>query len=464
MIEMEVHYLKNFMVAAFITFLGSVALNCSYQQPVRGNSRLSLPQKITRRKIAPHSSKQKARKKIRDKSKPELAVSLAFQNALLTDVLQVIGREFKVNLVIPNERQSRVTVSLHQATLPEALDMILSSLDYAYIKRDDTYFILKKNERVSRVYTLKYAEAFQMQQILQGISQSGHIRADEQTNSIVIVDELANMRTYDEIIARIDAFQPSVLIEAELFEVSRDNMKNLGVEWNVAYNQDQHEAEGTLPFSLSTSGIILDYRNLKSPQIQLLLKALRRNVQSTLLSSPRIVAMNGQEAKILIGERVPYIKTSTATTAGNVLEQVEFVDVGILLRVIPRILTEENLVFLDVQPEVSNVLDQEVQGVPRIGTREASTRIAVKNGETAVIGGLIKNDRVQSNSSIPILGEIPLLNLLFKNWNTTLTKRELIVFITPHILTSKHYKIMTNKRNSIQKKFNGNDSESNLSP
>ncbi|MBD3290216.1 hypothetical protein GF337_15525 [candidate division KSB1 bacterium] len=450
--------------AAYIAYGVILVLSCSHQQPIREKSSMIRREKTNRKNIDTRSVKQNSRETVTEETDPQLTVSLAFQNALLADVLQVIGREFEVNIVIPNDRESRVTVFLHQATLTEALDMILSSLDYAYVKKDDTYFVMRKNERVNRVYTLKYANAFELQQMLQGISQSGHIRADEQTNSIIIVDELANIRAYDEIIARIDTFQPSVLIEADLFEVSRDNLKNLGVEWNINYNEDSHEATGTLPFNLSTSGIILDYKNLKSPQVQLLLKALRTNVESTLLSSPRIVTMNGQEAKILVGERVPYIKTSTATTAGNVFEQVEFVDVGILLRVIPRILTEENLVFLKVEPEVSNVLDKEVQGVPRIGTREASTRIAVKNGETVVIGGLIKKDEIQSNSSIPILGKIPLLNLLFENWNTTIVKRELIVFITPHILTRDHYKSMTNKRNSIQNKFNGNDSESNLFP
>lgn len=444
-----------------VTIIGLILLNCSHPKPMRQSSRSVPLKKITRKS----NSSARSREKVEHKTtKPELTISLAFQDALLKDVLQVIGREFKVNLVIPNDQQSRVTVFLHEATLTEALDMILSSLDYSYLKKEDTYLILKKNERVNRVYHLKYAKAYEVQQILQGISQSGHIRADEMTNSIVVVDELVNMHAYDDILSRIDTFQPSVLIEAELFEVSRDNLKNFGVEWNINYAKDQHDLTGNLPFTLSASGIILDYKNLKSPQIQMLLKALRKTVESTLLSSPRIVTMNGQEAKILVGERVPYIKTSTSTTAGNVLEQVEFVDVGILLRVTPRILEVEELVFLDVQPEVSEVMDREVQGIPRIGTREASTRIAVKDGETVVIGGLIKRDKIQSNSSIPLLGKIPLLNLLFKNWSTSYVTRELIVFITPHILNSDHYKIMTNKRNSLQDDFDNDNSNLNLFP
>jgi general secretion pathway protein D len=181
---------------------------------------------------------------------------------------------------------------------------------------------------------------------------------------------------------------------------------------------------------------------LKAPQIELMLRALRGSSYSELLSKPRIVTLNGEEAKMLVGERVPYVKASTATATGNVLQEVEFVDVGILLKVTPRIIAEENMVIIDVQPEVSEVLDKTIQGVPRIGPREAKTRVAVKNGETVIIGGLIKKDKLWADSGTPLLEKIPLINLFFKNRTDSKSERELIVFITPHILTKEHYDIM----------------------
>jgi type II secretory pathway component GspD/PulD (secretin) len=380
-----------------------------------------------------------------------MTITLNFQNAKLTDVLQVIAREFKANIVIPEDDVNRVTVYLYNATLEKTLDMILSSLDYAYLKQDQTFMILKKNAIVNRIYRLRYAKATELLHVLEGLTEAGRIKADELTNSIIIVDLLGNLKMYDEIIESLDSFQPSVLIEAEIFEVSVNDLRNLGIDWNLTDSKDDQQYSAKLPYASSTTGVFFDYHYLKAPQIQVMLRALRTQTTSHLLSSPRIMTMNGQEAKILVGERVPYIKTSTSSAAGQVQENIEFVDVGILLKVTPRIIVEEGLVFLDVQPEVSEVLDMEVQGVPRIGTREAYTRIAVKNGETAIIGGLIKKDKVKGNSSLPFIASIPLVNIFFKNRNDTNTERELIVFITPHILTEEHYSKMGSRRDEIKK-------------
>ncbi len=381
----------------------------------------------------------------------DIRVTMEFQDARLTDVLRIIATEYKVNLAIPDDKDSRVSIYIHNARLEDALNMILSSVGYSYFINGETISIHKNDEVVSRVYTLKYAKASEVQNNLQGISDRANIRADEQTNSVVVTDLLGNMDAYDEIIDSLDSFQPSVMIDAEIFEVTLDNLRNLGIEWESQYHQDPHSLETKSPLTSSVSSLFLSYSNLKAPQVQLMLSALRRSTETHLLSSPRIVTMNGQEAKILVGERVPYVRASTATATGNVLEEVEFVDVGIMLKVTPRIVTEERLIFIDVQPEVSKVLDQEVQGIPRIGTREASTRVAVKDNETVVIGGLFTSDDSRTNSSLPFLARVPGLKYLFGRKNETHAERELIVFITPHILSREHYNVMGKERKRLKR-------------
>ncbi len=377
-------------------------------------------------------------------------ITMNFNSAGLADVLKIIAREFKANLVIPKDNKSKVSVSLQNANLYEALEMILTSVDFSYYKKDQLFIILKNTDKVSKVYTLKFVKAIEISEMITGITSTAQIKANEMTNSIVVTDNIVNMATYDEIIENLDRFQPAVMIEADIFEISMENLRNLGIEWGIEYFKNPNEMAAVSPDLLSTGGLLFSYSNLKAPQIQMMLHALRGSSYSELLSKPRIVAMNGVEAKMLVGERVPYVKTSTATSAGNVLQEVEFVDVGILLRVTPRIIEEENLVVIDVQPEVSEVLDKSIQGVPRIGTREAKTRVAVKNGETVIIGGLIKNDKLKAESSTPLLGKIPLINLFFKNRTDNHSEREMIVFITPHILTKEHYDIMKTERKSIQ--------------
>jgi type II secretory pathway component GspD/PulD (secretin) len=379
----------------------------------------------------------------------ETKITMEFQNALLTDVLRIIATEYKVNLAIPNDKESRVTIYLNDATIEAALDMILASVGYSYFVNGETVSIHKNDEVVSRIYHLKYAKASEIRTNLEGMSDKANIRADEQTNSLVVTDVLGNMNAYDNIIDSLDSFQPSVMIEAEIFEVTLDNLRNLGIEWESQFDGATSSVSTVSPIATTVSSLFLNYSNLGSPQVQMMLSALKRNTETHLLSSPRIVTMNGQEAKILVGERVPYVRASTATSGGNVMEEVEFVDVGIMLKVTPRIVTEENLIFIDVQPEVSKVLDQQVQGVPRIGTREASTRVAVKNNSTVIIGGLFTSDDTKSTATLPFLGRIPGLKYLFGKTNTTRSERELVVFITPHILSQEHYNVMENERNKL---------------
>lgn len=443
-------FARNMVLAVVLSLLFFVA--CGHQSSTmrKYNKKAVHPNSAGKKRIPSRSNK---RKKTDELPKKEITITMNFQDAKLYDVLKVIAKEFKVNLVAPNDNTSRVTVYLYKANLKEALDMILSSLDYSYFEKGQTYLILKNSETVSRVYRLKYANALEVEQVIRGMSEKAHIKADRSTNSVVITDVLGNMKAYDEIIQSLDSFQPSVMIEAELLEVSLNDSKNLGLEWDMDFYQSPHQLNVQSPAASSATSLFLNYTNLKAPQVQLILNALRKSAETHLLSSPRIVTLNGQEAKILVGERVPYVRASTATSIGSVLQEVEFVDVGILLKVTPRILEEENLIFIDVQPEVSEVMDMEVQGVPRIGTREAHTRVAVKDGETIVIAGLIKNNKVKSNSSLPLLGRIPLLKWLFGNSNNTQSRRELIVFITPHIITKKFYDELGSKKNTIKRKM-----------
>lgn len=385
-----------------------------------------------------------------DDSFRDTKITMNFNNARLSDVLKIFAREFKANLVIPNDENSKISVSLQNANLYEALEMTLSGAGYSFYKKDQMFIILKSTDKISKVYSLKFVNAVEIAEVITGITASAHIKANEMTNTILVSDNIENMSTYDEIIDALDRFQPAVMIEADIFEISLDNLRNLGIEWGIDYFQNPNEMSALSPDALSLDGLLFSYSNLKAPQVQLMLHALRGSSYSELLSKPRIVTLNGEEAKMLVGERVPYVKASTATSTGNVLQEVEFVDVGILLKVTPRIIEEENLVIIDVQPEVSEVLDKTIQGVPRIGTREAKTRVAVKNGETVIIGGLIKNDKFKAESSTPLLGKIPLINLLFKNRTDSHSERELIVFITPHILTKEHYDIMKTERKSIK--------------
>jgi hypothetical protein len=162
------------------------------------------------------------------------------------------------------------------------------------------------------------------------------------------------------------------------------------------------------------------------------LDALIQANKAHVLASPSITTLNGKEARIIIGERYPYFE-KTQTTTGTI-QSTKFADIGTTLRVVPRV-SPDGWITMTVHPEVSS-LTAALDAGPRISTREADATIRVKDGETIVIGGLIRREDNRINGKMPIIGDIPLLGWLFKKSSADLSTTELVVFITPRIVRS----------------------------
>jgi type II secretory pathway component GspD/PulD (secretin) len=169
------------------------------------------------------------------------------------------------------------------------------------------------------------------------------------------------------------------------------------------------------------------------------------------LSTPRIMATDGQEAKILVGSKKVYVTdTVTQTNSGtNTAEQVQFVDVGVKLYVTPTI-NKEGFITMKVRPEVSSATTSytTAQGntVPIVDTSEAETSVLIKDGVTVVMGGLMKNERTKNTYKLPLLGEIPFLGGIFRRTEDAITKTELVIFLTPHIISGAENMFEENKK------------------
>ena len=162
----------------------------------------------------------------------------------------------------------------------------------------------------------------------------------------------------------------------------------------------------------------------------LALQALERENKANIISNPTITTVDNREARILVGQKIPLI---VADAAGNAVTQLT--TIGIQLRVTPHLNTD-NKITMDVHPEVSDLSAQStVQGGVIINTSEADTRVMVEDGQTAVIGGLIRTNESKFVQGVPILKDIPLIGGLFRSTNTTKQKRELMILITPHLVT-----------------------------
>jgi len=324
----------------------------------------------------------------------------------------------------------------------------------------------------TRVVELKYADAATLIDSVKGIvSPSGKVYADPSTNSLIATDYPENLDGIESVIKQLDTFgkeQRQVLVEAQIVELTNTENEDLGVTWFIP-KADNRDFAGSfdksinvppLPTELTTSsasgsiglqsrtsipnvglatlsdgGSFFFGKTLGGYDLSSMISALNTKGKAKILARPRILVENGQEARIEILTKIPYRELSrTATSAaGDLIFTTSFLDVGVILKVVPYI-KRDGIVNLQVEPEVSFVQGQQVD-IPIKVTRKASTRVNIEDGHTLVIGGLLQDRDVKSVKKVPILGDIPLLGYLFRSKNTQKEKTELMVFVTPRIMT-----------------------------
>ena len=198
-----------------------------------------------------------------------------------------------------------------------------------------------------------------------------------------------------------------------------------------------------------TMGVVEGETNvagINMPNLGLLVIASKDDDDINILSIPQIMATDNQESQILVGQNLAFIKNSQVTPEGSTVKTFEYKDVGILLKLTPHI-TDDDYVRMDVIQQVEHVIGQSFEGAVETSKREAVTTITVKDNSTAVIGGLILDKTTESVEKVPLLGDIPIVNILFKSTKTEDEKVNLFIFITPHIIrTDSEINEITNDR------------------
>lgn len=384
-------------------------------------------------------------------------ISLDYKNADLVNVLRSLSWTYDLNIITSPDIKGEVTMTLKDITAGKALEAILTINGLAYTIRDGVIYVSKGDPKVvnltSEVVRLKYTRAAEAQDILRRVlSDKGDIKIDEVSNTLIITDFLQNIQSIRDLLKEIDIAPQQVLIEAKIVDISSNDLAMIGMKADVDFDpghgiftrkqKDYEERiKGTLDLeeqssSLTGGQFTLDTLTLLDMTITGTLDALVKDGKANLLASPSIAVLNNQEARIVIGERYPY-KERTQTSTGTT-ETTKFVDIGINLRVTPQI-NEDNYITMRVHPEVSS-LSASLDAGPRITTREADTTVRIKEGETLIIGGLIKQAEDSTREKIPILGDIPIVGLLFSRVEKNKEQKELAVFITPKILRSQEEK------------------------
>jgi type II secretory pathway component GspD/PulD (secretin) len=262
---------------------------------------------------------------------------------------------------------------------------------------------------------------------------------DEVTNSLLVRATAADWTIIQEAILSLDLRPLQVVIEVVIAEVRRTGELNVGVGF-FASDVDEEGGAGTtgiLPVVGSDDAFSLDVLRTGDVDVAATLLALSSDGNVRILSRPLIQAQNNQEARILVGSERPFIQSSfTGVTTGGVAQEVvQYRDVGTSLTILPTI-NEDGYVNLLLTQEVSSATAETQFGAPVISTREATTQLLARSGQTVVVGGLVDQQTEESRSGIPILKDIPVLGWLFGTTRETVTNAELFLFLTPFVITS----------------------------
>jgi general secretion pathway protein D len=261
--------------------------------------------------------------------------------------------------------------------------------------------------------------------------------ADEDTNSLLVTTATKYLDQVKLVIAELDRPVPQVLIKVLVAEVTHDDATDVGVDFSILNRRPSglgQTVSTNFGNAAATGGLVV---SVLESNVNATLRALATAGRLNVLSRPYILASDNQLASITVGQEVPFVTDSRVTESGQQINTIEYQDVGILLNVTPHI-NHDGLVIMDVIPEISQLTGSTVQvsegvAAPVIAKRSAESRVGVINGQTIVIGGLMEDRKTQTISKVPILGDIPLVGLAFSRRQTTKTKTELLIFLTPHV-------------------------------
>jgi type IV pilus assembly protein PilQ len=401
-------------------------------------------------------------------------ISVDFRDTAIDDVIRIMAEQANVDVVKSPKVTGTVTAKLSNVPLEEALRNILAAQGYDYVASKNMIRIAPVGEisqeaekLVTKIYRINYADIKEVEKSLgKFVSQRGAISTNQGTSNIIVKDTESNIKAIGTFIEDIDRVTPQILVEARIYDITSKNELDLGVEWmagrNTTYYTDTTAVipPGTLgntktgdtnPFTTGiftgatgkTSGTqgLLKFGWLKDNlDIDVVLRAQQNLINSKLLANPRILVLDNETANIAITSQIPYQELSQTSGGGNI-GTTSFKDVGVKLKVTPH-LTRADKIRMIVEPEFSVQTGNVTFSTsdlsypqPIVATRTAKTTLLVDSGQTVVLGGLRKKDVNKTVNKVPLLGDIPLICYLFRFEGEDTTNSEMLVFITPKIVT-----------------------------
>ncbi len=414
-------------------------------------------------------------------------VTIDFKDADILNVLRILSIKSGVNIVAGKDVEGTVTIRLVDVPWEKALDVVLKTYGFAYeregnIVRVTTVENLDLEPLKTEVFSISYAKAEKIaESIKEMITARGSIRADKRSNTLIVTDIPTNIYKIEQVINKLDEPTQQVYIEARIIETTLADNEQLGIDWTITATATGSIIPTTLPLhrslmhmpfldnripvtttptisggGASTTDVVttgfpgietsefpnagatdFTFGTLDFSSFQAVLHMLDTRADTKIISNPRTVTMDNQEATIHVGEdyNIPLYERNESTGSMEITGY-KTQKIGITLTVTPHVNAQGEIV-VDLHPEISSWLSYDDLGnvkAPVFATRSAQTQVRVRDGETIVIGGLIKEETVEYVKKIPILGDLPLLKYIFSKRNTTVNTTDLIIFVTVKLM------------------------------
>ncbi|MBI5149675.1 MAG: secretin and TonB N-terminal domain-containing protein [Candidatus Omnitrophica bacterium] len=438
-------------------------------------------------------------------------ISMDFKGAQLNDVLKVLSQQSDMNFIASQEVFGKtVTIYLDNVPIAEALERILASNNLTYeLKSGSNIFLVRSlqlpaKQLITRVYRLSFATVVssKLNQTLSRdsgsgggpgsgesgivaavkavLSSDGKIIEDSRTNSLIVTDIPLQFPVIEQTLARLDVRVPQILIDVEMLDISKSTADLLGAKFGeTPFTFTGAERDTLYPFdrnkALADEGKIGgqgfdfggdEYRvgTLSFAGLTMTLQFLRTRSDTKNLARPRILTLNNETAEINIktNEAIGLASvTSSSQSTSITTAQAERTTTGVFLRVTPQVNLNSGEITMAIEPKVVQArTGQTFSGQTFKDPEERGTKsvLRIPDGDTIILGGLLRTNEEETRTSVPLLGNLPVLGAAFRHKDKTESQRELVIFITPHIIQESHARGMPTGR------FTGTVPQSRIPP
>ncbi len=401
-------------------------------------------------------------------------VNFDFVGTSLSDVIRAFSEFIDRNIILDEDIVDTITIHLHNIPFDEAFNIVLEQKGLVAIQSSENVIkVLDKTKlpTIRRTFNLKNRKAEDVKKTIESVLTSIEksytiIASADVTNSIIVSSTPEAMKKIETLINELDVKAPQIKITSRIIEVNVGNTTDLGIEWGISKNFTAETANDSnikirteqqtintpetsekvseskvsateslgipSPYSLASLSKLNIATVLSGADLNVILSAIAQKTKSRTLSRPTILVENNKSAHIHVGDTIPYT-TQTVTETGTTTEM-KTLEIGTTLDVTPAVSPGSEEITLDISVNLKELVAMLDIG-PQTSDRSASTKITVKNGQTVVIGGLISEKKHKTVYQVPILGSIPIIGYLFKKEEESKTRTELLIFLTPKIVT-----------------------------